>query len=322
MLKEVVLVDSLFLITSMVSAIVKGMEPVLIGSLLAFLGLMLGSFAGAQVWRLRARQLVEDVREGEVVDAQEYDALLPLTKNTLSSDRSRCLQCSQTLAWYDLLPLVGWLSTAGKCRYCKAPIGKFEPLMEIGVSVVFVLSYLLWPSSLDTVIGVMSFAAWLVAVVLLAILFAYDFKWFLLPDSIVFPLISIGVVLSGVKVLTATDTPSALMSVGGAVLALSGLYFLLYQFSKWRYGEERTWVGFGDVKLGLGLALLLADWRLALLALFLANLIGSVAVVPGMLLGKLSRKAHVPFGPLLIAGAVIAMLVGERLIDLYLNLTF
>ena len=35
---------------------------------LGVLGALLGSFAGAQVWRLRARQLVEDIQDGEPVD--------------------------------------------------------------------------------------------------------------------------------------------------------------------------------------------------------------------------------------------------------------
>ena len=36
--------------------------------LVGFLGAILGSFAGAQIWRLRARQLMEDKKAGEKVD--------------------------------------------------------------------------------------------------------------------------------------------------------------------------------------------------------------------------------------------------------------
>jgi len=38
---------------------------------LVLLGLVLGSFAGATVWRLRARQLVADKKAGEHVDHAE-----------------------------------------------------------------------------------------------------------------------------------------------------------------------------------------------------------------------------------------------------------
>lgn len=303
-------------ITEKKTAMIVFMENILVGVGLLILGAAFGSFAGAQVWRLRARQLNEDVREGEPVDKKEYEILSPLTKTTFSSDRSRCLNCSKTLAWYDLLPLLSWISTGGKCRYCKSPIGKFELLMELGVAGIFILSYLLWPTPLESIVGLASFVTWLIAVVLLGILFAYDAKWLLLPDRIVFSLIAAGGVLSALKVFQATNVVGAIFSIVGACLVLSGLYFLLWVASK---GQ---WVGFGDVKLGVGLALLLADWRLALLALFLANLIGSLLVIPGMITGKLNRKAQVPFGPLLIAGTVIAMLLGERLIAYYIDVAF
>lgn len=84
--------------------------------------------------------------------------------------------------------------------------------------------------------------------------------------------------------------------------------------------SQERWVGLGDVYLGIALGLLLADWQLALVALFLANLIGSLVVLPGLMLGRLGRKAQVPFGPLLIVGATIAMLVGEQMIDWYIGL--
>ena len=67
------------------------------------------------------------------------------------------------------------------------------------------------------------------------------------------------------------------------------------------------------------LALLLADWRLAFLTLFLANVIGCLVVIPGMLSKKLTRKSHVPFGPMLIIAWAVAGLFGERLIDWYMQ---
>ena len=66
--------------------------------LVGFLGAILGSFAGAQIWRLRARQLVEDKKAGEKVDQKELKKLSPLIKK-ISKDRSRCLSCGHELKW-------------------------------------------------------------------------------------------------------------------------------------------------------------------------------------------------------------------------------
>lgn len=290
------------------------MDHTTIALTLAVLGLLFGSFAGATVWRLRARQLVEDKAAGDKVDAKEYKTLLPLTKASLTKDRSRCLHCGHELAWYDLIPLVSWLSTGGKCRYCRQPIGWFEPAMELGLALFFVVSFLVWPSALVTTAQIGSFALWLVAGVLLAILFAYDAKWFLLPNKIVIPLTGIAALVAIIRLATAYDTLGALVNLAVAVFILSGLYLIIWLVSKGR------WIGFGDVKLGLALALLLGDWQLAFIALFAANLLGCLLVIPGMIMGKIGRQTRVPFGPLLILGAVIAMLWGGRVIAWYFTL--
>lgn len=278
---------------------------------LVLFGLVLGSFAGATVWRLRARQLVADKAAGERVDHAEYTKLKKLTKQNTANDRSRCLHCGYTLKWYDLIPLVSWLALRGKCRECRKPIGVMEPLIEIGTALFFVLSYLLWPFPLDGVLAIATFVLWLVAGVGLAILFAYDTKWYLLPDKVNFAVIGIGLVSAILMIIGSQDQVGATINVIGSVAVLSGIYFVLYLVSKGR------WIGFGDIKLGLGLGLLLGDWQLAVIGLFFANFIGCLIVIPLMVKGKIQRQTHVPFGPLLIAGVIVAKLVGTGIVEFY-----
>lgn len=279
---------------------------------LAVLGLVLGSFAGATVWRLRARQLVFDDKEGERVNKAELTRLKPLTKGTFGRhDRSRCLHCGYTLHWYDLIPLVSWVQLKGKCRQCQARIGRMEPLIELGTAAYFVGSFLLWPEPLTSSIAVAHLVLWLIAGVVLAILFAYDAKWFLLPDVTNSLLAIIGLAVAVMTIMTSHAPLASAISALASVGILSGLYLVLYLASKGR------WVGFGDVKLGLGLGLLLSDWRLALIALFAANLIGTLIVLPGMIRGKIKAKSRIPFGPLLIVGTIIAMLWGIPIADYY-----
>ena len=287
------------------------MEQFVIYLGLILFGLCLGSFAGASVWRLRARQLVQDKSNGEKVDKNEYKRLHKLSKNRLLNDHSRCLDCSYGLKWYDMIPLISWLSLGGKCRQCHRPIGYLEPLIEIGMAGFFVLSYALWPYSLDDNLGIARLILWLVAGVGLAILFAYDKMWSLLPDSVNFAVIGIGAISALLVIVGSPDQIGTILSIFGSVAILSGLYWVLYMVSQGR------WIGFGDIKLGLGLALLLADWRLAFIALFAANFIGCLIVLPAMAMKKLKRNSHVPFGPLLIAGCVIAGLAGNYLISQY-----
>ena len=291
------------------------MDKIYLYIVLMLLGLVLGSFAGATVWRLRARQLKLDAKGGEKVASTDKKAVARLQHKPPHADRSVCLQCGHELKWYDLIPLVSWVTLQGKCRYCRKTIGWFEPAIEIGVAAFFVISYLCWSVALGSGFAIAQFVIWLVAGVGMAILLAYDAKWFLLPNAVVFPLIGLGAV-NAVLVLVQHDfSLSTLTSILFGCVILSGLYYLIYVFS------NRQWVGFGDVKLGLALALLLADWKLAILALFLANLIGTVLFLPSLLMGKIKRQAHIPFGPLLISGWVIAGLFGNNILYWYLSLT-
>lgn len=290
---------------------IVAMEQSVIYLALVLFGLCFGSFAGATVWRLRARQLHEDKVNGEKFDADEYKRLNKLTKTSLMNDHSRCLNCSYTLKWYDLIPLFSWLSLGGKCRKCRKPIGYLEPLIEIGVATFFVLSYAFWPYPLNNGFEIARLIIWLFAGIGLAILFTYDKIWSLLPNQVSFAVIGLGALNAVLAIIASQNKLSAIMTIIGSVLILSGLYWLIYIVS------HGAWIGFGDIKLGLGLALLLADWRLAFIALFAANIIGCLIVIPAMITKKLKPDSHVPFGPLLILGFVIAGLAGNYLVSLY-----
>jgi prepilin signal peptidase PulO-like enzyme (type II secretory pathway) len=290
------------------------MSVLFVTTILGILGLFFGSFAGATVWRLRAAQLREDESAGEKIPEHDKKAVKMLKKSRLHKDRSVCLQCGHTLAWYDLIPLVSWVSLRGKCRYCHKYIGGFEPVIELGVAVFFAASFFFWPYDLVSGLDIARFVLWLVAGVGVAILAVYDAKWFLLPNKVVFPLIGIGVLYSAVVLAQQNFALDQWFNIFFSCLVLSGLYYLIYVASR------HQWVGFGDIKLGLALALLLADWRLAILALFMANAIGTLLVLPMMLGGRIKRQAHIPFGPLLISGWVLAGLFGDYIVNWYLLL--
>lgn len=255
---------------------------------LGLLGVCLGSFANAAIWRLKV-------------------------KKDIVRDRSECTHCHHKLAPIDLIPVISWLMLRGRCRYCHKKI-EDSPLVELAVAAYFVSSYLLWPVALNTNYAVFDFALWLVYGVGLAILFTYDLKWYLLPDKVVWPLVGIGAIDFIARVLYLGYSPVQIaVELGLSLVVVAGFYYVLHILSRGK------WVGLGDVKLGIFIGLALG-WQAALVSLFLANVIGCLVVIPGLLLGKLRRNSQVPFGPFLIAGFVIAGLYGQQLLDWYLGL--
>lgn len=278
------------------------------------LGAALGSFAAATVWRLRARQLQADVAHGVKVSTQEASEVKKLTEKQrkISSDRSVCLHCGRQLSWQELIPVVSWLAVGGKCRTCKKPIGKMEILAEVVLGAAFVVSYLFWPYDVNT-LGLVLLGLWFIVLVALAIHWMYDARWFLLLDKVT-------VVITVVAVLfmafTFADQPGQLLvgsltGIGLTILVLPGFYGALYLVSR------GAWIGLGDVKLLVPFAFMLPSWEYGVLLIFLANLIGSLTLLPAMLSKKLTRSTRVPFGPFIIAAFIITFLFGRRILDFY-----
>jgi prepilin signal peptidase PulO-like enzyme (type II secretory pathway) len=255
--------------------------------LLVVFGLIFGSFINALVWRLHAGR-------------------------NWVSERSECLQCHHQLAAIDLVPVFSWLYLRGKCRYCKKSIPD-SPIVELALPLLFVSSYLLW-SAPFTGRGLFDFVFWLIFLVGFLALAVYDSKWFLLPDVIVFPLISLAVLQLAGDWLLFDQSWQTLTGPGIGALIISGTFFGLHYFSKGR------WIGFGDVKLGIILGLLAGGALKGLAVLLAASLIGTLVALPMVVQGKANRKSHLPFGPLLIAGIIIVQFFGTSLIDWYINL--
>lgn len=265
------------------------MDNIVIITILTLLGLCFGSFANAAVWRLKQ-------------------------KKDIVKDRSECVHCHHKLAWYDLIPVLSWLQLKGRCRYCKKPISAQYPLVELAVAAYFVGSYLFWPTSLDTSLQIALFVLWLIYGIFLSILFVYDLRWYELPDRLTIPLIGLSLVGFALRVALWDDLSVASVTIDlvASLMSVAGLYYALYAVSKGK------WVGFGDVKLGVFIGLVLG-WQAALLSVFLANLLGFLVVMPGLLSGKLKRNSRIPFGPLLIAGFIIAGLFGTKILGWYLG---
>jgi len=253
------------------------------------LGLAFGSFVNALVWRLHERR-------------------------DFVSERSECVKCHHQLAWYDLIPVVSWVLLRGKCRYCKKSISVQYPAVELATSALFVISYVFWPLNVSELAPQILLGIWCIMLVILMALLVYDARWYLLPDKLTYPLIALAAVFGTLYQFVVVDA-SVLQVVSELTLGMvsvAGLYYVLYAYSKGK------WVGFGDVKLGIAMGLILG-WQLGLLSVFLANLIGLIYILPGMLGGKLTPQSKIPFGPFLIVGLIVAYLFGAAIVDWYVG---
>lgn len=264
--------------------------------ILALLGLCAGSFVNALIWRTHESN---KAKKGK--------------KLSVWSGRSMCPNCKHTLEAKDLVPVLSWIELRGKCRYCGKPIHWQYPAVELATATLFITSYLLWPYGFGA-LGWLQLGLWLVVVLLFVALIVYDLRWMLLPNQLVYTLISISLLIVITRMFTLPAAEVILGSLGG-VLCSAGVFYALFQVSSGK------WIGGGDVKLAIALGLLVGTALDAILMLFLASLSGSLLAIPLLVAGKAKRKTHLPFGPFLIMATYIVVLVGDK-ISLWYERTF
>jgi prepilin signal peptidase PulO-like enzyme (type II secretory pathway) len=202
--------------------------------------------------------------------------------------RSRCNSCARPLTWSDLLPILSWVVSTGRCRGCSARIPYRYTLAEVSLAVVYVGAYLLVGLTLPLVFLLAAFF-------FLTVIVLYDLRHTVVPMSLSLFL----VVSSALYVVTAYDseTLAYTLVVSGSI----GLgFFLMWVCSKGR------WMGLGDAPVALALSLLTAHQAVS--GLLFSFWVGAVIGI-GILVTH--PKGHrmgieVPFVPFLAAGYLLA----------------
>jgi len=218
--------------------------------------------------------------------------------------RSRCPGCGTELAARDNVPVLSWVLLRGRCRTCGEPISPRYPMVELGTAVLFagvaVWCGLSW-----------SLPAYLYLAGISVALSAIDLDVRRLPDKIVLPSYVVALVLLLLPAV-AEGRWDAYLRAALTGVGLFAFYFLLALIYP-------AGMGFGDVKLSgvLGIYLGWYSWGLAILATFVAFLLGAVVGVAVMVRTKEGRRTKVPFGPFMLLGTFIALFFGQRVIDWY-----
>ena len=246
--------------------------------LVALMGVVMGSAMSALAWRL------------------------PRGHSWLRG-RSGCPTCGATLGPADLVPLVSFLASRGRCRHCGSPIGWRYPLTEVLCGAWAVLVYL----QVGPVAALPFLALW---GFLLVALMWIDLDFQLLPDVLTLP----GTLLALAAVL---PRPGGAHHAWLGMLVGSGLLWLL----AWGYLllRRQEGLGRGDIKLAAMFGAVLG-WKLTLLTLFLAAFGGTIW--GGILMARRagSGQTALPFGTLLCPAAMVAFLWGEDAMRIYLRL--
>jgi leader peptidase (prepilin peptidase)/N-methyltransferase len=239
---------------------------------------------------------------------------------------SHCPQCTSPVRPWHNVPVVGWVVLRGRCADCATPIGIRYPLVELGTAALFVAvaarlianapaagsAGLRLPAS-PPLSAWLYLPAWLYLAAIAVALALIDLDVLRLPDAIVLPSYVVAPVLLLPGVIVERDWSAALRGV----LAMAALWTLYFLLSLYRGG-----MGPGDVKLAgvLGLYLGWLGWPSVAVGTLAAFVIGGAAGLVLIAAGRAGRRTALPFGPSMLAGALIALFAAAPISDWYSTL--
>ena len=269
--------------------------------------LMIGSFLNVVIYRLPIMMQREwrDQCE-ELKDTLPAD--LPDGKFNLVVPRSRCPACGKTIKAWQNIPVLSYLLLGAKCGNCRASISSRYPLVEMLTAVLAAVCAWHFGFGWEALMAIgLTFA--LVAISLI------DVDHQIIPDSIVLPLMWVGLIMSLFHPLAGTET--LFVSPREAIIgALAGYLSLwtVYQLFKLITGKEG--MGYGDFKLLAALGAWLG-WQTLHIIILMSAVVGAVVGIAMILLRGRDRQLPIPFGPYLAAAGWITMLYGEAIWNAY-----
>lgn len=215
-------------------------------------------------------------------------------KESLLWPGSHCPKCEHKLNAGDLFPVLSYLMLGGRCRYCKQKIGLRYPLVELLTAASYVLIYIKWGFSIESIIG------WLFSALLIVSAFT-DLAEGIIPDTVTYPGIIIGLGLSFCSI--------GIKSSAIGFIVFAGIFLLAALLSKGGMGG-------GDIKLA-GVIGAFLGYQGALLTLFISSLGGGLWAVVLLLLGKADRKTAIKYGPFLALAAWLVWMYSMEIGDFY-----
>ena len=270
-------------------------DPLLYGWMSGFvvvLGLLLGSFLNVCIARMP-----ED--------------------RSIVTPPSHCPACGSGIRPWDNIPVLSWVLLRARCRDCGTAISSLYPTIEL---LTGLLAWLLWRrlvpdgDAMDPG-NITAFGVALVFVCMLITQAYIDIRHFIIPDSLSVYAVPLGIMAAVLQEsMGVVDAPTWQQSVVGAVAGAGSLGLVMVVF--WLV-RRREGMGMGDVKLLAMIGAFLGAWPAVPFVIFVSSVIGAAVGLPMALLRKNSLGMALPYGPFLALAAILWLLHGPELVELW-----
>jgi len=272
--------------------------------------LIIGSFLNVVIYRLPLMMQREWHEQCEELQSSPGPDL-PEGRFNLVVPRSRCPACGKDIKAWQNIPVLSYLLLGAQCANCRTTISVRYPLVEMMTAVLAALCAWHFGFGWEAVMAIaLSFV--LVTVSLI------DVDHQIIPDSIVMPLLWVGLIMSLFHPMAGAGT--LFIAPQDAIIgALAGYLSLwsVYQLFKLITGKEG--MGYGDFKLLAALGAWLG-WQMLHIVILMSAVVGAIIGIAMIVFRGRDRQLPIPYGPYLAAAGWVTMLYGETIWNAYLDL--
>ena len=219
--------------------------------------------------------------------------------------RSECRNCKKKINWFDNIPFVSYIILKGKCRSCGFRISFQYFLVELLVALGFVIFFYFFKFSITTLLLC-------VLTIFFIIIFFIDLKHFIIPNELTFPLMGIGFLKSFDPNLNEYLFPNYINSFIGGVVGYLIIWLIIFSYKKIRNKEG---MGLGDAKLLSAIGFWFG-WMSIPFVLFFSSFVALGFAFPSLIDKSKTMSSQIPFGPYLVLGCVLYLLLLEQIIKL------
>ncbi|MDH3615101.1 MAG: A24 family peptidase [Gammaproteobacteria bacterium] len=273
--------------------------------------LVIGSFLNVVIHRLPIMMEREWREQCQELRKTPPEKELPRGRFDLIAPRSRCPSCGQIIKAWQNIPVISYLLLGGQCAHCKESISARYPLVELLTALLAALCAWRFGAGWEAVMAI-------IMTLTLVPISMIDADTQLIPDSIVLPLMWIGLLMSLFHPVAGSETlfiapRDAIVGAIAGYLSLWSVYWLF----KLVTGKEG--MGYGDFKLLAALGAWLG-WQQLPTIILMSALVGAIVGISLMVFRNHERSVPIPFGPYLAMAGWVTMLWGDTIKNGYLDL--
>lgn len=218
-----------------------------------------------------------------------------------SITRPHCPYCGQDRPWWQWVSLPAYLVGRARCPSCQARISLRHPLTEVGLAAAYVYLWIAFGPSVRL-------ALYLLYGAIFALVLITDIERRLILNVVMLPAMLLAIVA-----IPLTEMPWDYALLGGAIGF--GFFFVAALVGNAIFGSGA--LGGGDVTLATFVGLIVG-FPLIIEALVLTILIGAGVSLLLIVTRVRTLRDHIPYGPFIVAGAIITLLWGYPIAEWFL----